>query len=152
MLTSWVHHQTNTERKRCAWQRGIHYFQEEYRCLSEVSSRPYGLARKLLEKCSVWTDYSKIELFGFNEKHYVWRKPSTAFQNKNHSPTMKHGGGSIMVCGCLLHLCSGWLAIIDGPMKCGFYRRWSVSWSLTISGSPSKTMTLSTWVVLRRNG
>ena len=31
----------------------------------------------------LWTDESKVELFGFNEKRYVWRKPNGAFQRKN---------------------------------------------------------------------
>jgi hypothetical protein len=31
-----------------------------------------------------------FELFGLNAKRHVWRKPGT-------NPTMKHGGGSIML-------------------------------------------------------
>jgi hypothetical protein len=34
--------------------------------------------------------YGLIELFGLNTKCYVWRKPGNI-------PTVKHGGGSIMV-------------------------------------------------------
>jgi hypothetical protein len=34
------------------------------------------------------SDEIKIELFGLNAKHHVWRKPSTI-------PTVKLGGGSI---------------------------------------------------------
>ena len=45
----------------------------------------------------VWTDESKVEPFGLNEKRYVWRKPNTAFQHKNFIPTVKYGGGSIKV-------------------------------------------------------
>ena len=48
----------------------------------------------------LWTDESKVELFGLNEKRYVWWKPNTAFQQKNLIPTMKHGDGSVMVWGC----------------------------------------------------
>ena len=36
---------------------------------------------------------SKIYLIGLNAKHHVWRKPGTI-------PTVKHGGGSIMLWGC----------------------------------------------------
>jgi hypothetical protein len=32
-------------------------------------------------------------LFGLNAKRHVWRKPGTI-------PTVKHGGGSIMLWGC----------------------------------------------------
>jgi hypothetical protein len=45
----------------------------------------------------LWTDETKIELFGKNEKQRVWRKPNSAFQQKNLKPTVKHGGGSIML-------------------------------------------------------
>ena len=39
----------------------------------------------------LWTDETKIKLFGLNAKRHVWRKPGTI-------PTVKHGGGSIMLC------------------------------------------------------
>ena len=41
----------------------------------------------------LWSDETKIELFGLNAKHHVWRKPVTI-------PKVKHGGGSIMLWGC----------------------------------------------------
>jgi hypothetical protein len=37
----------------------------------------------------LWSDETKIEIFGLNAKHHVWRKPGTV-------PTVKHGSGSIM--------------------------------------------------------
>ncbi len=47
-----------------------------------------------------WSDETKIELFGLNSKRYVWRKPGTAHHLSNTVPTVKHGGGSIMLWGC----------------------------------------------------
>jgi hypothetical protein len=41
----------------------------------------------------LWSDETKIEVFGLNVKHHFWRKPGTI-------PTVKHGGGSIMLWGC----------------------------------------------------
>ena len=38
---------------------------------------------------------NKIDLFGLNAKHHVWRKPGTAHQLAHSIPTVKHGGGSI---------------------------------------------------------
>ena len=38
----------------------------------------------------LWSDETKIELFGLNAKRHVWKKPGTV-------PTAKHGGGSIML-------------------------------------------------------
>ncbi len=52
----------------------------------------------------LWSDETKIELFGliFNSKRYVWRKPGAAHHLSNTVPTVKHGGGSIMLWGCFL--------------------------------------------------
>ena len=41
----------------------------------------------------IWSDETKMELFGLNAKSHVWRKPGNI-------PTVKHGGGSIMLWGC----------------------------------------------------
>ncbi|KAI4889926.1 hypothetical protein NFI96_028249 [Prochilodus magdalenae] len=46
----------------------------------------------------LWSDEPKIELFGINSKRYVWRKPGTAHHLPSTIPTVKHGGGSIMLC------------------------------------------------------
>ena len=45
----------------------------------------------------VWADEIKIELFGLNSKHHVWREPGIAHPLAYASPTVKHGGGSIML-------------------------------------------------------
>jgi hypothetical protein len=39
------------------------------------------------------SDETKIKIFGLNDKRHVWWKPGTI-------PTVKHGGGSIMLWGC----------------------------------------------------
>ena len=41
----------------------------------------------------IWSDEPKIELFCLNAQHHVWRKPGTI-------PTVKYGGGSVMLSGC----------------------------------------------------
>jgi hypothetical protein len=40
----------------------------------------------------LWSDETKIELFGLNAKFHIWRNPGTI-------PTVKHCGGSIMLWG-----------------------------------------------------
>ncbi len=52
----------------------------------------------------LWSDETKIELFGLNSKWYVWRKPGTAHHLSNTVPTVKHGGGSIMLWGGVFQL------------------------------------------------
>ena len=64
-----------------------------------------------------WVDETKMELFGLNARRYVWRKPNTAHHPKNTIPTGKHGGGSIMLCGCFS------LAGIEGKMDGAKYSK-----------------------------
>ena len=70
----------------------------------------------------LWTDETKIELFRHNEKRYVWRKSNAAFKEKNLVPTVKHGGGRIMVWGCFAATGTGGLAHINGIMNSAAYQ------------------------------
>ena len=63
-----------------------------------------------------------IDIFGLNV-WYVWRKTNAVFQHKNLIPTVKHGGGRIMVRGCFAALGPERLAIIDGTMNSGLYQQ-----------------------------
>lgn len=63
----------------------------------------------------LWSDETKIELFGVNARRYVWRKPGTI-------PTVKHGGGSIMLWGCFSAAGTGRLVRIEGKMNAAMYR------------------------------
>uniref|UniRef100_A0A8C7QZS1 Transposase Tc1-like domain-containing protein n=1 Tax=Oncorhynchus mykiss TaxID=8022 RepID=A0A8C7QZS1_ONCMY len=67
----------------------------------------------------LWSDETKIELFGNNAKRYVWRKSNTA---EHTIPTVKHGGGSIMVWACFSSAGTGKMVKIDGKMDGTKYR------------------------------
>ncbi|KAL0170480.1 hypothetical protein M9458_035076, partial [Cirrhinus mrigala] len=47
----------------------------------------------------MWSDETKIELFGINSTRRVWRKKKDEYNPKNTIPTMKHRGGNIMLWG-----------------------------------------------------
>jgi hypothetical protein len=47
----------------------------------------------------LWSDKTTIELFGHQGKCYVWCKPNSSHHPENTIPTVKHGGGSIMLWG-----------------------------------------------------
>ncbi len=55
--------------------------------------------------------------------YYVRRKEHTAFQLKNLIPSVKHGGGSIMVWACFAASWPGQPAITDGTMNSELYQQ-----------------------------
>ena len=71
----------------------------------------------------LWSDETKMELFGLNAKRYVWHKPNTAHHPKNTIPTVKHGGGSIMLLGCFSSAGTGALVRTEGKMVGANYRK-----------------------------
>lgn len=71
----------------------------------------------------IWSDETKINLFRSDGKDYVRRKPGTRYDDKNLSPTVKYGGGSVMVWACFSSKGVGKLTIIDGIMNAEEYCR-----------------------------
>ena len=65
----------------------------------------------------VWSDETKLELFGHMDAQYVWRKKGEAYNPKNTVPTVKHGGGNIMLWGCFSSQGTGNLVKVPGIMK-----------------------------------
>ena len=63
----------------------------------------------------LWSDETKIKLFGLNAKHHIWRKPGTI-------PMVKHGGGRIMLWGCFSAAGTGRLVRIKAKMNGAKYR------------------------------
>ena len=49
---------------------------------------------------AMWSDETKIELFGINSTRRVWRKRNAEYNPKNTIPTVKYGGGNLMLWGC----------------------------------------------------
>ncbi len=45
----------------------------------------------------LWSDETKIKLFDINSTRCVWRRRNAAYDPKNTMPTVKHGGGNIML-------------------------------------------------------
>lgn len=67
---------------------------------SSVCQRPLGGSRGVVGE----RHETKMELSGLSSTCRVWRKKNDEHHLKNSIPTVKHGGGSIMPRGVVLHL------------------------------------------------
>ncbi len=69
----------------------------------------------------LWSDETKINLFGSDGVKRVWRQPGEEYKDKCVLPTVKHGGGSVMVCGWMSAAGTGELQFIEGTMNANMY-------------------------------
>jgi len=71
----------------------------------------------------IWSDESKFNIFSSDGKEYCWKKVGEPLRDSHVKPTVKFGGGNIMVWGCFTSLGVGNLCKIDGKMDSELYRR-----------------------------
>lgn len=64
----------------------------------------------------IFADESKFNVFGSDGKVRVWRKKNEELNLKNLQASVKHGGGSVMVWGCMAANGVGNIYVIDGNM------------------------------------
>ncbi|GFV15357.1 transposable element Tcb1 transposase [Trichonephila clavipes] len=69
----------------------------------------------------IFSDESKFNIFGSDGRQYVRRKSNTELVKQHLTPTVKHGGGSILVWGCMAANGVGKLCFIDGIMTTRTY-------------------------------
>ena len=68
--------------------------------MRKVRDQPTTAQEELITWDEVmWSDETKIELFGINSTCRVWRKRNAESNPKNTIPTVKHGGGNLMLWG-----------------------------------------------------
>ncbi|KAI4899858.1 hypothetical protein NFI96_010932, partial [Prochilodus magdalenae] len=80
-----------------------------------------GMVGSAVPQKVLWSDETKIELFGLNSTRRVWRTKNDEYHPKNNIPTVKHGGGSIMLWGCFSAHGTGRLHCIKERMTGAMY-------------------------------
>ncbi len=65
----------------------------------------------------LWSDETKINVFGSDGVKHVWRQPGKEYKDKCVFPTVKYGGGSVMVRGCISAAGNEELQLIEGTMN-----------------------------------
>uniref|UniRef100_A0A8C5MLE8 Transposase n=1 Tax=Leptobrachium leishanense TaxID=445787 RepID=A0A8C5MLE8_9ANUR len=86
-------------------------------------AKMYSSKPKSFWETILWTDETKIELFGKAHHSTVYRKWNEAYKEKNTVPTVKYGGGSMMFWGCFAASGTGCLECVQGIMKSEDYQR-----------------------------
>ena len=69
----------------------------------------------------LWSDEIKINLFGSDGFKHVWQQTGEEYKDKCVMPTGKHGGGNVMVWGCMSAEGVGELHFIEGNMNSNMY-------------------------------
>ena len=69
----------------------------------------------------IWSDETNINRIGSDGRMYVWKKSGEPLLNKENQGTVKFGGGSLMVWGCMGWNGVGILAEVEGRMDAEQY-------------------------------
>jgi hypothetical protein len=69
----------------------------------------------------IWSDETKINRFGSDGRKWVWKKPGECLSERLVDPTLKFGGGSLMMWGCFTWNGVGYSCKIDGKMDQQLY-------------------------------
>ena len=70
----------------------------------------------------IFSDETKINHLGSDGRVWVWKKPGAGLTQQHVSGTVKFGGGSLMVWGCMTAHGVGYMCRIDGRMDGELYR------------------------------
>ena len=69
----------------------------------------------------VWSDETKINRLGSDGRVWCWKRHREMLSNRTCQATVKHGGGSLMVWGCMTAQGIGYLMRIEGNMDADLY-------------------------------
>ena len=70
----------------------------------------------------IWSDETNINVFSSDGKEYYWKKNRGDIMPHHIKPTVKHGGGNVMIWGCMSYEGVGYMSKIDGNMDSKLYQ------------------------------
>jgi len=69
----------------------------------------------------IWSDETKINRFGSDGRQWAWKKKGERLSERLVQPTVKFGGGSLMMWGCMSWKGVGYATRIEGRMDADLY-------------------------------
>src|SRR6202012_276117 len=69
----------------------------------------------------LWTDKTKINRIGSGGHQWTWKRIGELLSDRTTTPTVKHGGGSLMVWDCMGWNGVGALTEVEGKMDAEQY-------------------------------
>ena len=69
----------------------------------------------------LWTDETKINRYGSDGTRWVWRNDRIGMQARLINETLKHGGGSLIMWGCMQWEGTGFISQIEGGLDAKLY-------------------------------
>jgi transposase len=69
----------------------------------------------------IWSDETKINRMGSDGRKWCWKFPGKQLESRCVDQTVKHGGGSLMIWGCMTKEGVGFMCRIDGGMDAKLY-------------------------------
>ena len=72
-------------------------------------------------KLVIFSDETKINCLGSDGCSWVWKRPGEPFTSRLAKPTVKYGGGSLMLWGCILWEGIGFSTRIQGTLNAELY-------------------------------
>lgn len=73
-------------------------------------------------KTVIFSDETKINRFGSDGQRWTWYRDGESLQPRNVTETTKHGGGHIMIWGCITSSGIGYMCDIEGIMDQHLYK------------------------------
>ena len=69
----------------------------------------------------IWSDETKINCLGSDGRQWVWKRAGAPLTAQHVTPTVKFGGGSVMIWGCMTVHGVGLMCRIEGKMDASLY-------------------------------